>query len=84
MADKFSDFVVSIATDPAKMEQYKADPDGVLAIAGLTQEEASLINSGDTDAILARVDSSLLDEGGTLHVMIIRVVRPPPNVVAVQ
>lgn len=77
---KYSKFVMGIATSPNKMEKFLNDPSGVMKKAGLTRAEMSIIRSGKTSAILARVDPALYKEVRPFHVHVhvelIGIVRP--------
>lgn len=55
MSDRLTNFLVSLATDPDKLQQYAQDPTAALDAAGLTAEEKAAVLSADT----ARVRSAL-------------------------
>ena len=81
---KYSKFVMGLATSPDKMEKVWADPLGAMKKTGLTQEEMSIISSGKTGAILARVNPASYREIETFIVCVRAPVVTPlvqPNIV---
>jgi hypothetical protein len=44
-------FLVALSESPSLQEQLKKDPDAVLAEHGLSDEESSLVKSGDLDGM---------------------------------
>ena len=44
-------FLVALSESPSLQERFKTDPDGVLAGAGLTDEESALVKSRDLDGM---------------------------------
>jgi hypothetical protein len=77
-----SKFIVGLATDPAKMERLKADPEGVMNKAGLNAKEKAIIRSGNPEVILANIDPKFFGNDRTFHVIIVRVIITVKPVIA--
>lgn len=65
-------FVLDLSRDPQKVEELKADPDGVMDTAGLSEEHKELVRSGDVERIRAAVTPEGRDgEGGGVVVVVV-------------
>ena len=51
MSSRLQAFLVDLASDPDTTQRFTSDPDGEMARAGLTAEEAAAVRSGDSDRI---------------------------------
>jgi len=49
MSETLSNFLIDLASDPARLASFTADPDGVLAMSQLTGIERAAMVSGDPD-----------------------------------
>ena len=61
MSDRLTDFLVNLATDPDKLQQYAADPGASMDAAGLTPEERTAVLSRDTATIRQAMGQSMAD-----------------------
>jgi hypothetical protein len=51
-----TDFLIDLASDPQKTDEFKKDPKKVMTEAGLSQSDQELLLRGDRDALQAAVD----------------------------
>jgi len=72
----YSKFIFGIATNPDKMEKFRANPLPVAKAAGLTQEEMLIIISRKTRAILARLDPASIRDTKAFHVEVHVEIQP--------
>jgi hypothetical protein len=51
MSEKAKQFMIELAKDPVRMEEFRKNPDDFLATADLTAEEKDVLRSGDSERI---------------------------------
>ena len=61
MSDRLTNFLVTLATDPDKLQQYAQDPNGALDAAGLTAEERAAVLSKDNAMVRSALGQSDAD-----------------------
>jgi hypothetical protein len=60
-----NDFLVKLCEDPAQVAAFKADPDGVLAAAGINKDLAQLMKAGQA-YVVGRFGSQFGGRGGVV------------------
>jgi hypothetical protein len=51
MSESLSDFLIDLASDPARLASFAANPDGLLAHSRLTREERALLLAGEAEGL---------------------------------
>ena len=51
MSEILSDFLIDLASDPARLASFAANPEGVLAQSNLEAEERSALLAGDAEGL---------------------------------
>ena len=51
MSETLSDFLIDLASDPARLASFAANPEGVLAQTMLTAEERSALLAGEAEGL---------------------------------
>ena len=51
MSETLSDFLIDLASDPARLASFAANPEGVLAQTMLTAEERSALLAGESEGL---------------------------------
>jgi hypothetical protein len=59
MAAKLLTYLTRLSTEHAAVEEFRTDRDAALASAGLTEEQAAAVKSGDSNRIQAAVAAEL-------------------------
>jgi len=61
MSDRLTMFLVNLATDPDRLQEFARDPGGALDAAGLTAEERAAVLSRDTAVVRQALGQSEAD-----------------------
>lgn len=51
MSEKLKNFLKGLGEDPAKLEKFRNDPEGVMDEHGLEEEHKELVRKGDKDRL---------------------------------
>src|SRR5215831_688658 len=70
-AEKFKAFLVSLATDPAKLGQFIKDPDRTMRAAELSDEEQALLKSGNPAAIYGMLTGQSTPAAAPVTVLVV-------------
>lgn len=66
-----SDFLLGLAEDPARLEEYKGDQEGVLATSSLSTEDQEVLRSNDPQ----RIKAALGDVSAMAVVIVIVIIK---------
>src|SRR5262245_39187363 len=69
--EKFRAFLVSLATDPARLGQFIKDPDSAMRAAELSTEEQALLKTGNPAAIYGRLTDQPTPTAAPVTVLIV-------------
>jgi hypothetical protein len=82
MADKFSQFVLNLASDPQALAQFQKQPDAAASNAGLSPAEVAVLKSGDPNLVRQAVMSGLgtTAQDASDLVVVVVITMPSPSV----
>lgn len=64
MAERFTDFVLKLASDPRAVQQFKSDPDAEIKRAGLSSAEQAVLASGNPALLREAIAKDIGKAGG--------------------
>jgi len=77
MSGNLSHFLVDLASDPAQMAAFLADPERVFDAAGLTAEERAAVRARDAQRVHAALNGGLQMQNGNTNNGITKIKRAP-------
>jgi len=64
MSESLSDFLIDLASDPARLASFAANPEGVLAHSQLSGEERAALIAGDAEGLRTALAAASAAGGG--------------------
>lgn len=73
MSENFEQFLITLSQDPVLLDNFLDDPEPMLKVSPLTEEERALLRSGDAERIRRH-----LGDSGPVVLTNSTVTEPPP------